>query len=114
MKQRRRPSSRSGAAATKLLAREGFCVYASDVADSAMLRATASTLSSPSVSVDVGSHDLERIAGAVVVIASPGVPPNAPPLQSARDAGVDLEKARKDKEKAAKKAKEDAEAEEED
>ncbi len=81
---------RSGAAVTRLLAREGFRVYASDVADSAMLRAMAKTLSGPTVSVDVGSHDLERIAGAVVVIASPGVSPSAPPLQSARDAGVDI------------------------
>lgn len=81
---------RSGAAATRVLEQRGCRVYASDRGDSEALRATAGRLAGPTVSVDVGSHDLDRIARAVVVIASPGVPPDAPPLQSARNAGIDI------------------------
>jgi UDP-N-acetylmuramoylalanine--D-glutamate ligase len=81
---------RSGTAATRALEQQGCRVYASDIGDSEALRATAASLSGPMVSVDLGSHDLDRIARAVVVIASPGVPPSAPPLQSARNAGVDI------------------------
>lgn len=81
---------RSGVAATKVLERSGCRVYASDSGDSETLRARAGELASTTVSVEVGAHDLDRIARAVVVIASPGVPPDAPPLQSARNAGIDI------------------------
>jgi UDP-N-acetylmuramoylalanine--D-glutamate ligase len=37
--------------------------------------------------VQAGAHDLSRIAASAVVVASPGVPPDAPPLRAARDAG---------------------------
>jgi UDP-N-acetylmuramoylalanine--D-glutamate ligase len=38
----------------------------------------------------VGRHDLARIARAVAVVASPGVPPEAPPLRAALAAGVPI------------------------
>jgi UDP-N-acetylmuramoylalanine--D-glutamate ligase len=81
---------RSGCAATKFLESHGLHVYLSDAADSASLREVAERLSSANVAIDVGRHDLERIARASAVIASPGVPPNAPPLSTARDVGVEI------------------------
>ena len=81
---------RSGVAATRFLAGQGHEVYASDVADSPALRDAASRLIGPAVTVHVGRHDLERIARAVAVIASPGVHPDAPPLRAAREAGIQV------------------------
>ena len=81
---------RSGCAATKFLESHGLHVYLSDAADSASLREVAERLSSANVAIDVGRHDLERIARASAVIASPGVPPDAPPLSTARDVGVEI------------------------
>jgi UDP-N-acetylmuramoylalanine--D-glutamate ligase len=78
---------KSGIAATKLLAREGVRVYASDrspAPDLVPLRGV------DGIEVQVGSHDLERIARAVAVVVSPGVPPDAPPLEAAGRAGVPI------------------------
>jgi len=82
--------ARSGKAAATLLARTGAEVYASDSGGAPELQRTADALSSEGVTVDLGSHDLERIARCSLVVASPGVPPNAPPLVAARNAGVDV------------------------
>ncbi|UCG85982.1 MAG: UDP-N-acetylmuramoyl-L-alanine--D-glutamate ligase [Gemmatimonadota bacterium] len=81
---------RSGAAAARFLGANGVEVYASDVADTPALRQTAKQLADPNVTVQVGHHDLARIARAVAVIASPGVPPDAAPLAAAREAGVQI------------------------
>src|SRR5437016_549702 len=82
---------KSGVAATRLLAREGVRVYASDAADHpyggdalAELRGLAG------VDVDVGRHDLAKIRATRAVVVSPGVPPDAPPLAAARAAGVPI------------------------
>ncbi len=61
---------RSGTAVSRLLLREGATVYASDE--------------------KAGGHDLERIGRAVLVVASPGIPPNAPALAVARAHGVPI------------------------
>jgi UDP-N-acetylmuramoylalanine--D-glutamate ligase len=79
---------RSGAAATRLLRRRGTAVYASDAGDSAALQQTAVELVALGAAVDLGRHDLQRIARACAAILSPGVPPDAPPVAAARDAGV--------------------------
>jgi UDP-N-acetylmuramoylalanine--D-glutamate ligase len=42
------------------------------------------------MAVDVGAHDLDRIRRATLVVASPGVPPDAPPLAAAREAGIQI------------------------
>ncbi len=62
---------KSGMAVTKLLASAGASVYGSDNAKGP-------------------THDLDRIARASLVVASPGVPPDAPPLERARDAGISI------------------------
>jgi UDP-N-acetylmuramoylalanine--D-glutamate ligase len=82
--------ARSGRAAAQLLARTGAEVYASDAGNSPELEATAAELRQESVHVELGGHDLERIARAALVIASPGVPPTAPPFAAARKAGVTI------------------------
>ncbi len=80
---------KSGVAATKLLARAGARVYASDVA--AQPYATIDGLRElPGVEVQTGGHDLAKITAAAGVVVSPGVPPDAPPLAAARAAGVEI------------------------
>src|SRR4051812_18764001 len=77
--------ARSGRAVAALLRKAGYNVYASDVASSPETGRCAAELRSLGVAVDVGSPDLDRIARAKLVVASPGVPPNARPLAHARD-----------------------------
>jgi len=78
---------KSGAAAATLLAREGLAVYASDAAHADRVQAAAAALRARGIAVDAGHHDLDRIARAAIVVVSPGVPPDAPPLARARAAG---------------------------
>ncbi|MBK6778777.1 MAG: UDP-N-acetylmuramoyl-L-alanine--D-glutamate ligase [Gemmatimonadetes bacterium] len=85
---------KSGVAAALLLRREGIPVYASDVArDLAKVLGTEAEaaghrLAEAGVAVQLAGHDLARIGGAGLCVVSPGVPPDAPPLASARAAGV--------------------------
>lgn len=79
---------KSGVAAARLLRREGLPVYASDAGSSDLAREGAMAIRTDGADADIGSHDLERIARASLVVASPGVPPDAPPLERARAARV--------------------------
>lgn len=80
---------KSGVAATRLLAREGARVYASDAAATPPGSAAVELLRAlPGVEVELGRHDLVRIGAARGVVVSPGVPPDAPPLATARARGV--------------------------
>ena len=81
---------KSGRAAAKLLAREGVRVYASDAGKGEALDLVAVELSAADVQTDVGVHDLDRIARAMAVVVSPGVPPDAPPLKTARENKVPI------------------------
>lgn len=78
--------ARTGRAAVRWLRAEGLAVYASDAGPGAA--GVAEELAGLGAAVEVSGHDLARIARAAAVIASPGVPPDAPPLATARDAGV--------------------------
>jgi UDP-N-acetylmuramoylalanine--D-glutamate ligase len=82
--------ARSGKAAARLLARAGARVYASDYATGPDLDEAARELREDGVDVQLGGHDLDRMARASLVVASPGVPPDAPPFIAARNAGVDI------------------------
>jgi UDP-N-acetylmuramoylalanine--D-glutamate ligase len=82
--------ARSGRAAARLLSQAGCRVYASDVGRSPSLERNAAELRRESIDVQLGGHDLDRIARGSLVIASPGVPPSAPPFVVARNAGVDI------------------------
>src|SRR6185503_10245442 len=71
-------------------ARTGSEVYASDGDDAPALRRTAESLRDEGIDVELGAHDLGRIARASLVVASPGVPPSAPPLATAHGHGVEI------------------------
>jgi UDP-N-acetylmuramoylalanine--D-glutamate ligase len=81
---------RSGAAAARLLRSLQLPVYASDAGRGDALTAAAKTLRAEGVVVEVGGHDVVRIARAQCVIVSPGVPPDAAPLKAARRANVPI------------------------
>ncbi len=80
--------ARSGVAAVRLLRAAGLSVYATDASATDDVRKSAALLDRVGASVELGRHDLRRLAHASVVVASPGVPPDAPPLRAAREAGV--------------------------
>ncbi len=79
---------KSGRSAATLLSRHGARVYASDSANGDEARKNAALLEALGVSSQTGGHDLERIAKAALVVASPGVPPEASALAAARNAAV--------------------------
>ena len=80
--------ARSGVAAAKLLLRQGHAVYASDARRTAAIESAAAELLALGCALDVGTHDLARIARAEFVVASPGVPPEAAPVAAALAAGT--------------------------
>ena len=82
--------ARSGRAASELLARAGAPVYASDAGTGDAVSHAASALEPLGIVVQRGGHDLARIAASALVVASPGVPPDAPPLRAAREAGLTI------------------------
>ncbi|HEU4680725.1 MAG TPA: UDP-N-acetylmuramoyl-L-alanine--D-glutamate ligase [Gemmatimonadales bacterium] len=81
---------KSGVSATLLLRSLGVPVYASDSGSGANFDAWAETLRKAGAQVDVGGHNLDRIARAAAVVVAPGVPPGVPALQAACRAGLDV------------------------
>jgi UDP-N-acetylmuramoylalanine--D-glutamate ligase len=81
---------KSGAAATRLLRREGLPVYASDSGTGPAYDAWAAELRALGADVQLGGHDLARIGRAAAVVVAPGVPPDVPPLAAARAAGLEI------------------------
>jgi len=79
---------KSGVAVCALLRRNGLAVYASDGGTAPAVLANAARLRELGADVETGAHDLDRIARAALVVASPGVPPTALPLIVAADHGV--------------------------
>jgi UDP-N-acetylmuramoylalanine--D-glutamate ligase len=79
---------KSGLAASRLLVRNGYRVYASDSGSSPLMERGVAELRAAGAEVDVGSHDIERISRASLVVVSPGVPPSSEALRTAHDAGV--------------------------
>jgi UDP-N-acetylmuramoylalanine--D-glutamate ligase len=80
--------ARSGRAVATLLRKHGYNVYASDLASSPDTGRCAEELRAQGIAVDVGKHDLERLARASLIVTSPGVPPSARPLAFAREKGI--------------------------
>lgn len=81
---------RSGRAASRLLAAHGAEVYASDVADTPEVRASAEAVRGAGVLADVGRHDLARLKACELLVVSPGIPPTAPVLASGELAGLPI------------------------
>ena len=78
----------SGESAARLLHALDIAVYASDSGTSDDVAAAAGRLARAGISADVGTHDLARIARAVCVVVSPGIPPGVPPLRAAQQAHI--------------------------
>ena len=81
---------KSGVSATLLLRSLGIPVYASDSGTGPRFDGWARELSEAGAEVQVDGHDLARIGRAVAVVVAPGVPPDVPPLEVARRAGLDI------------------------
>ena len=79
---------RSGDAAARLLRTRGATVYVSDIGRSAEMELLAESLRLAGVDVHLGGHDIARIARASLVVVSPGIPPDVPPLVAARRSGA--------------------------
>ena len=80
--------ARSGIAAVRLLRAAGLSVYASDASTSQDVRNAGAMLEREGASVDVGVHNVQRIAHCAVLVVSPGIPPTAAPIRAALGAGV--------------------------
>ncbi len=79
---------KSGVAAGLLLRERGVPVYASDTGRTDAHERWGAQLRAAGAEVQLGGHDLDRIARAIAVVVAPGVPPDVPPLAAARGAGV--------------------------
>jgi len=78
----------SGFAAARLAFAKGGDVYVSDSGANAAASARAADLRSAGITVELGGHDLDRVAGSGIVVVSPGIPPDAPVLRALRERGV--------------------------
>ncbi len=81
---------RSGVAAGLLLRERGVAVYASDSGSGPEHETWETRLRLAGAEVQLGGHDLGRIARAAAVVVAPGVPPDVPALEAARAAGVPI------------------------
>jgi UDP-N-acetylmuramoylalanine--D-glutamate ligase len=79
---------KSGVAATLLLRDRGIRAYASEIRDSETTQGWAKPLRAAGADVELGRHDLGRIARSVAAIVAPGVPPEVPALAAAATAAV--------------------------
>src|SRR5690349_20388809 len=77
----------SGMAAARLALAKGGDVYVSDSSSDAPAAARGADLRRAGASVDVGRHDIGRVAGAGLVVVSPGIPPDAAVLRALAERG---------------------------
>lgn len=78
----------SGVGAAILAREQGFQPYVSD--RSQLKPAYRQQLQEAQIPVEEGGHERRRLEQAVLVIKSPGIPREAPPVQWARDKGIPL------------------------
>lgn len=78
----------SGIAAARLALAKGGEVYVSDSSTDAAAAARGAELRAAGAAVDVGRHDIGRVASAGLVVVSPGIPPDAPVLRALAERGV--------------------------
>ncbi len=78
----------SGVAAAQLAQAQGAKVYVSDMRVDASAAAGADRIRALGAEVELGRHDVERIARADTVVVSPGISADAPVLRALRDRGV--------------------------
>jgi UDP-N-acetylmuramoylalanine--D-glutamate ligase len=78
----------SGVAAARLALAKGGEVYVSDSSVDAATAARGADLRAAGAAVDVGRHDVGRVAGSGIVVVSPGIPPDAPVLRALAERAV--------------------------
>jgi UDP-N-acetylmuramoylalanine--D-glutamate ligase len=78
----------SGVAAARLAVEKGGDVYVSDSRTDDAVAARRADLSGAGIDVELGRHDIERLVDAGIVVASPGIPPDAPVLRALSERGV--------------------------
>jgi UDP-N-acetylmuramoylalanine--D-glutamate ligase len=82
--------ARTGVATALFCAARGARVTATDTRSESELGAAVADLQRVGVGLELGGHRPELIADADLIIPSPGVPADAPLLQSARSKGVNI------------------------
>jgi UDP-N-acetylmuramoylalanine--D-glutamate ligase len=78
----------SGVAAAQLARAKGAEVYVSDLRADGAAAAGADRVRAVGARVELGRHDVERIARAGTVVVSPGIPPDAAVLRALAERGV--------------------------
>ncbi|MBT7502360.1 MAG: UDP-N-acetylmuramoyl-L-alanine--D-glutamate ligase, partial [Gemmatimonadales bacterium] len=78
----------SGVAAARLALKKEGDVYVSDLRTKPAVAARGADLRAEGARVELGKHDVERMARADLVVVSPGIPPHAPVLTALRDRGT--------------------------
>jgi UDP-N-acetylmuramoylalanine--D-glutamate ligase len=78
----------SGFAAARLALKQGEQVHVSDLRTDDPARTHARELVELGAHVDLGHHDVARIASAGTIVVSPGIPPDAPVLRELRARGA--------------------------
>lgn len=78
----------SGVAAARLALAHGASVHVSDLRNDAKAAAQAQLLRELGAEVELGRHDVARIADTDVVVVSPGIPPTAPVLVGLKERGI--------------------------
>jgi len=78
----------SGRAAARLALTQGGEVHVSDLRTDAPTAARGNELAALGADVELGRHDVARLARADLVVVSPGVSPDAPVLRGLADRGV--------------------------
>src|SRR5438105_11075344 len=82
--------AREGVDLTRFLTAHGASVVVSDQKSADQLRAAVGQVGDGDVTLKLGGHDSSHLDGIDVVYASPGVPPEHPLLQAARNKNIQL------------------------
>jgi UDP-N-acetylmuramoylalanine--D-glutamate ligase len=80
--------ARTGAAAVRFLAKRGARVRASEARPAAEMAGVLETLRGLDLELELGGHSEPFFSGADLIVASPGVPFDLPPLAGARRKGI--------------------------
>ncbi len=80
----------SGIAAARFLRRHGASVTISDLAEEDALGPHLPAVRALGVATEIGHHRDETFEGADLIVVSPGVPHRIPPLERARERGIEV------------------------
>jgi UDP-N-acetylmuramoylalanine--D-glutamate ligase len=82
--------ARSGVAASRLALSRGARVYASDVSTGEAAATAAATIRALGGEVELGGHDIEKLASCDRIVLSPGIPPSAAVLRAPELASIPI------------------------